>query len=272
MIFPAGVVWQARHLIPTLLWIFLGIGVAEPLNPSEWRYFSPILSSQVRSITQEEANELLGRICEKSVHFEKGIGLTCITRPLGLEFEDIVDRRLHPKAVVLGHFLSPNSSDAAVSVWSAETHPQRWGATLLLSNRDGVWVPIWYRSGLIIDACAKVALPNSREVLLCEDEDSGMGHAFHYLYQVDLEHPSDLERTLLAKAESYQDLCGRQQQELKRLQWRSTRQGFSVEVETALSEGSNDPNCGHLPKVPVGTQRLTFVVTTEGLGKTGDTQ
>jgi len=51
------------------------------------------------------------------------------------------------------------------------------------------------RSGIgarwVVDSCEKVALPDHREILLCEYEDGGMGHAFHYLYTVDFEHPSD---------------------------------------------------------------------------------
>ena len=170
------------------------------MSPSEWRYFSPILKSQTRMLGQGEAGRILCRFCETPVRAVKGVDLTCTTRRLGPDFSSIVDRTFHPKGVIFGHFLAPESDDAAVSGSSAEGHAGRYGGTLLLSRRGGAWTPIWYRSALIIDSCEKIALPDQRQILLCEDEDSGIGHALHYLYAVDFEHPSDLLDSLLFNA------------------------------------------------------------------------
>ena len=192
--------------------------------------------------------------------------MTCTTWRLGAGFSDIVDRRFHPKGVIFGHFLGPESHDAAVSGWSAETHPFRWGGTLLLSRRGAVWTPVWYRSGMIIDSCEKVALPDQREILLCEDEDSGMGHALHDLYAVDFEHPSDFRQGLLARADSFRDWCVSQKQLLKGLHWRADRQEFSVEGDTtAWNRVSTELYCAHYPKRPPASLRLTFAVTSQGL-------
>jgi hypothetical protein len=196
------------------------------------------------------------------------VGLSCSTRRLGPGFSDIVDHEFHPKGAIFGHFLGPESDDALIGGWSAETHPYRWGGTLLLSRRGGAWIPMWYRSALIIDSCEKIALPDRREMLLCEDEDSGMGHSLHYLYAVDLEHPSDLEHSLLAKAETFRDDCVSQKQVLKGFHWRPDRQGFSVVVDTIewrrLSTG---PYCGDYPKERPTSLRLAFAVASQGLRK-----
>jgi hypothetical protein len=169
---------------------------------------------------------------------------------------------------VFGHFLGPESDDAAVSGSSAESHPERWGGTLLLSKRGGVWVPVWYRSALIIDSCEKVTLPSRREMLLCEDEDGGMGHALHYLYTVDFEHPVDLQKSLLAKADSFKDDCVDQKQLLKGFRWESDRREFSVEVDTTEWQRlSTEPYCANYPNRRPASLRLTFSVTPEGLRK-----
>lgn len=211
---------------------------------------------------------MLARFCETPVRAVHGIDLTCTMRRLGPGFSDIVDRTFHPKGAIFGHFLAPESDDAAVSGSSAEGHPSRWGGTLLLSRRGGAWIPIWYRSALIIDSCEKVAMPDRREILLCEDEDGGMGHALHYLYAVDFEHPSDLEHSLLAKADTFEDFCARQKQLLKAFRWRADRQEFSVEIDTTeWNRLSTEPYCANYPKGRPTSLRLTFAVTSQGLRK-----
>ncbi len=240
----------------------------EPLIRSEWSHFSPILKSDVRTLRQEEADKMLARFCKTQVHAVQGIDLTCTTRRLGPGFSDIVDSTFHPRGLIFGHFLGPESDEVAVSGSSAEGHPERLGGTLLLSRRGGAWIPIWYRSGLIIDSCEKIAMPTRREILLCEDEDGGMGHALHYLYGVDFEHPSDLEHSLLAKAESFKDDCVSQKQVMKGFHWRSERMGFSVEVDTIeWHRLSTEPYCGKYTKERPSSLRLTFAVTSDGLPK-----
>ena len=62
-----------------------------------------------------------------------------------------------------------------------------------------------------------------------------MGDALHYLYAVDFEHPSDLQNSLLAKADSFKDDCVSQKQLLKGFHWEPDRQGFTIEVDTTDS-------------------------------------
>jgi hypothetical protein len=256
-----------RHIRTWLISVAL-IRSAAGVSPSEWRHFSPILTSQTRSLGSGEADRLLVQFCETPVRMVKGVDLTCTTRRLGPAFSDIVDRTFHPKGVLFGHFLGPEDDDAAVSGSSAEGHPQRFGGTLLLSRRRGVWTPIWYRSAVIIDSGEKVALPDRREILLCEYEDGGMGHALHYLYSVDFEHPSDLTDSVLAMADTFQDFCATQTQLLRGFHWSADRQEFFMELATtAWHRVSTDPGCANYPKRRPASVRLMFAVTPEGLRK-----
>ncbi len=245
---------------------FAQLALGNSLNPSEWRHYTPLLASQVRALQPGETDSLLAQVCRTRVAVLPGIGPTCTTRRLGAGFSDIVDEKFHPKGVIFGHFLGTNSDDAAISGWSAETHPARWGGTLLLSRRDGRWIPVWYRSALIVDSCEKIALPHGREILLCEDEDSGMGHALHYLYTVDFEHPSDLDHALLAKADSFRDSCVNQKQVLNGPHWRKDRQEFSVEIATTVWQRlSTEPYCAEYPKRHPSHIQRRFAVTPDGL-------
>jgi hypothetical protein len=250
--------------------VLVQLAAGKPLNPGEWRYYSPILSSQIKRLDHREADTILAGFCQTPVRSLQGVGPTCTTRREGSAFSDIVDRAFHPKGIIFGHFLGPESDDAAVGGSSAEAHPDRWGGTLLLNRRGGVWVPLWYRSALIIDSCEKVALPNHREVLLCEDEDSGMGHSMHYLYTVDLGSPSDLQRSLLAKADSFKDDCVSQKQLMDGFHWEPDRRGLFVEVATTEWERvSTEMYCANYPKQRPTSARLAFAVTADGLRKMG---
>jgi hypothetical protein len=261
------------HPLVTRSWlialVLIPFGTSEALDPSEWRYYSPILSSQTRPLKGEEADRMLARFCETPVRpFGIHGHVTCTTRQLGRGFSDINDRTFHPKGVIFGHFLGPESDDAAVSGSSVEGHPARWGGTLLLSRRHGAWIPMWYRSRMIIDICEKIVLPDRREILLCEDEDSGMGHAFHDLYSVDFAHPADLEHSLLAEADTFDDYCATQKQVTKRVQWSPDKLGFTVEVDTSgWKRHAND--CTNNTRPPASL-RLRFEVTNEGLRKRED--
>ena len=240
------------------------------MEATDWRYFSPILVTQTSNLGIKDAEKILAGFCETPVRLVNGVGPTCSTGKLGKAFDDITDHTFHPKGVIFGHFLGPDSDDAAVSGWSAETHPYLWGGTLLLSKRGNAWVPIWYRSAIIIESCQRVALPDRREILLCEDEDSGMGHELHYLYTVDFEHPADVRHTLLATANSFKDDCVAQTQVLNGIRWNEDRRRFSVEVDTTeWNRLSSEPLCAEHPSSRPTLLRVNFLVTSEGVRKMG---
>ena len=241
------------------------LAAARPVKVAEWRYYSPSLHSQTQKLERADADLLLASVCLGQVRVEPS-GLTCATRRLGPKFE-ITDRALHLEAVILGHFLGPDSDEAVVAASSAEGHAGRWGGTLLLHKEGSAWTPIWYRGGLITENCEKIALPDHREVLLCEDEDSGMGHALHDLYAVDLERPSDLPQGLLVRADSFTDQCGTQKQSLGQVEWSPDRLAFSIDVETPVWESSREPYCRGLGERPSGHLRVKFAIMNDGLRK-----
>ena len=262
----AAQLWNIHRLNIRASVIIVSLIQFAPLNAAEWRYFLPILSSLSNTFASGEAGSMLAGFCRTPIHNVQGVGDTCTIRRLGPRFSDITDRTFHPKTVIFGHFLGPSSDDAAITGWSAETHPYLWGSALLLTKHGDTWSPVWYRSALIIDSCEKVALADHREILLCEDEDSGMGHAWHYLYTVDFEHPSNIDQSLLAEADTFNDDCVQQSQILKALDWREGRQEFSVQVHTTgWSRISTESYCANYPNSRPPSLRLTFAVTPQGL-------
>lgn len=84
--------------------------------------------------------------------------------------------------VMFGHFLGANSEDAVVSGATSETHPNRWGATLFLTKKNGTWIPLWYKSGVITRHCLPFPSPRGNEVLVCASGYTGMGHRTIALY------------------------------------------------------------------------------------------
>ena len=139
----------------------------------------------------------------------------------------------------------------------------------MLTRRQAKWMARWYKSALITNACEKVSTPNSRDLLLCEDEDGGMGHAFHDLYVVDLLHPADFQHnTPIAQAHAFDVACILQQQIMEPVIWAPGRIGFSVVIRTLRWEKSD--GCGDLTgrdRRPPTVQRLRFEVTTAGFPK-----
>jgi hypothetical protein len=127
-------------------YVFVGALAASsagaPLDTSEWRYFTPVLSTETRPLQVGNANELLANFCQTPVTPMRGIGLTCKTHQLGRGFFDIIERMFHPRNFLPGHFLGPESHDVAIGGSSAEGHPGRFGGTLLLTKRETGWSPV----------------------------------------------------------------------------------------------------------------------------------
>ncbi len=244
------------------------VGAAVPtLVAQDWIGVQPRIASEVHSVTPADAVDLLASVCRNGLRIEDGVGLTCTTRDLGDAFADIVDAAFHAKAVIYGHFLAPNSEDAAVSGWSAETHPYLWSGTLLLTKRDGKWTPLWYKSAVVTSFCRKVDMPNGREILVGEVEDRGMGHILHYIFSVDLAAPVDVRKSLLATADSYTSSCMIHKQEIGRVDWDANARRLSIELRTPPWSRTSNDTCAGDPapsKRPPAMSILEFALTNHG--------
>jgi hypothetical protein len=111
------------------------------------------------------------------------------------------------RSVIYGHFLSPASEDAALSAEGHDSHASFFGGTLLLTKQNGNWQPVWYKASVISRYCRILAPRSGRDTLLCEFEDGGMGHSYHFLYTLDLTNPQDPVHAALLVADSYLLMC-----------------------------------------------------------------
>ena len=92
-------------------------------------------------------------------------------------------------AVTRGHFLSPESDDAALAMTGCEPHSENWGGTILLTHRAQEWMMLWYKAGVETSQCHKVKLEDNREILVCLGSDGGQGLLWTQLYVEDLQAP-----------------------------------------------------------------------------------
>jgi hypothetical protein len=224
------------QLTPTvgLTFVLFGIG---SLFSQTWDREVPRLTWQTRNLTLSEAKTLLGYLCADGVKEERWgneVHFSCVPRKGGEATGiTIPARRFDPRVftpakpapggdhinfthvdrVIYGHFLSPTSEDAAVAGWGGETHPEFWGGTLLLTKTAAGWRPVWYRSAVISRYCTKVAISGGREILLCEEQDGGMGHSFHILYSLDLTAPRTPRDAAMLVADTYVLQCDEQQRQ-----------------------------------------------------------
>jgi len=123
--------------------------------------------------------------------------------------------------IIFGHFLSATSDDVAVSGAGAESHPYLWGGTLLLTKKNGEWEPVWYRMGVITRHCRHLPLSTGRQILFCEETDSGMGHGLHFLYSNDFLNARRAWDSAVFVADSYDSLLngGVQKQNIDRVEF-----------------------------------------------------
>jgi hypothetical protein len=91
--------------------------------------------------------------------------------------------------VTRGHFVSPSSEDAVLSMNGCEPHSENFGGTILLTRRAQRWTMLWYKPGVDTGQCHKVSLPTAREILVCLGDFGGQGNIFTELYVEDLLAP-----------------------------------------------------------------------------------
>lgn len=225
----------------------------------QWDTETPRLQWEGHELNVEEARILLGQLCPTGVKQQeigKEVSFSCVTPAVGGRSVVVPQRLVDPRNVTsaqksaaaqdiefqwfrgvhYGHFLSPNSDDAALNGWGGEGHPDFFGGTLLLTKKDGEWRPVWYKSGIISRYCRKLTLGSGRQILICEEQDAGMGHSYHVVYALDLTSPTDPMRGSLLVADSYLLMCRDQQkQSIRAIQFLASNR--PAEISVLISSG-----------------------------------
>ncbi len=178
--------------------------------------------------------------------------------------------------VLFGHFLSPTSEDAAVNCFGCNGHAELFGGTLLLTKKSGNWEPVWYKAGVITRHCRRVSLATGRQILFCEEIDSGMGHSIHGLYIVDFTNPKFAWDSVVLMADSYGSsmLGGVQAQSIDRVSFEEV-QGSELLVRIYARHGGiklrPDYDGERLPTRKVSNYEIDFRLDGETFKVTPDT-
>lgn len=225
-------------ILKRLSLVCLALAASSPISAQIWKERTPRLQWEGKSIDAAGATRLLAHVCAGRIKAttvfggEKGFG--CDNPALSNQGGNTLpasraDQLTTPKPptttvpnqiwflgvskVIYGHLLSPSSNDAALSGWGGETHPAFWGGTLLLTSEGGEWRPVWYKSAVITRSCRKIKESTGRDILLCEEEDGGMGHSYHILYTLDFTRPESPWDAAVFVADSYLLMCRDQQRQ-----------------------------------------------------------
>lgn len=148
---------------------------------------APIFPSDGRPAAEAGGAELLEAICPGHVEVGKeiGCGNGC---PSFTGLKEFTPWSL--TTATRGHFLSPASDDAVLSMVGCENHPDNFGGTILLTRGVLGWAMDWYKAGVETSQCHKVPLRDGREILVCLGEDGGQGSVETELYLEDLLDPT----------------------------------------------------------------------------------
>ncbi len=150
---------------------------------------APIFPSDGKPPAEANGAELLQAVCPGQVEVgeKMGCGKRCPSFT-GMFREDF-DWSL--EMVTRGHFLSPTSDDAVLSVLGCEPHMEGFGGTILLTRNFQCWAMDWYKAGIETSQCHKVPLQDRREILLCLGGVGAQGFLSTDLYVEDLLNPGD---------------------------------------------------------------------------------
>ena len=162
------------------IWRVLAVGVLASGQP--------IFPSDAQDPRQAGGAELLDAVCRGGV--VHGRQITCsIVCPKFTGFAGD-DLGWSLEKVTRGHFLSPTSDDAILSMSGCEPHAANFGGSILLTRRLNRWVLIWYKAGVETSRCHRVPLRSGREILACMGTYGGQGNHWSALYVEDLLKPT----------------------------------------------------------------------------------
>ena len=160
----------------------LGAASTNSSDPAETSF-----PSDTKLPAQAEAKDLLAAVCPGRVALAGSVEcrLPC---PKYTSFAG-EDMTWSFDGITQGHFLSPTSDDAAVSITGCEPHSENFGGTALVTRRSGRWSMLWYKAGVETSRCHKVPLKDRREILVCIGEYGSQGDVVTALYIEDLRAP-----------------------------------------------------------------------------------
>lgn len=169
--------WVLLFLLTALAW-------AQPTGAPK-----PVFPDDSQDPKQAGGAELLEAVCPG--HVVVGEAIECkvacpeFTAMKGYDLEWNVAR------ITRGHFLSPTSDDAVLSMSGCEPHSSNFGGTILLTRQSGRWTKLWYRAGVPTDNCHRAKLQSGREVLVCLGGWGAQGGVSMELYIEDLLDPKE---------------------------------------------------------------------------------
>jgi hypothetical protein len=169
-------VWALFFLLAAFAW-------AQPFGAPK-----PIFPDDTQDPKQAGGAELLEAVCPG--HVAVGESIACkIVCPDQTDFKG-EEQEWSLNRVTRGHFQSPTSDDAALSMSGCESHAFNNGGTILLTRQSGGWAMLWYKGGVPTKTCHRGKLQNGREIFICLGEYGGQGNIWTDLYIEDLLAPS----------------------------------------------------------------------------------
>lgn len=163
-------VWVLIFLLTTFVW-------AQP---------KPVFPDDTQDPKQAGGAELLEAVCPGHVVIGKDIECKIVCPEFTTNGGDL---GWGLARITRGHFLSPQSDDAVLSMSGCEPHSYNFGGTILLTRQAGKWNMLWYKGGIPTGNCHRVKLQSGREVLICLGGYGGQGMVETNLYIEDLLTP-----------------------------------------------------------------------------------
>jgi hypothetical protein len=171
-------VWVLLFLLTALVW-------AQPSGA-----LKPVFPDDSQDPKQAGGTEMLEAVCPGHVVVGEDIECKIVCPQFTAMKGDDLGWSL--ARTIRGHFQSPTSDDAVLSMSGCEPHSLNFGGTILLTKQSGKWTMLWYKGGVPTANCHRLKLQSGREILICYGEYGGQGMVGRDLYIEDLLAPNEV--------------------------------------------------------------------------------
>ena len=172
------------YCVWVLLFLLTALAGAQPAGAPK-----PVFPDDSQDPKQAGGAELLEAVCPGHVMVGKEVAckIACpeFTAMKGYDLDWGIAR------ITRGHFLSPTSEDAVLSMSGCEPHALNFGGTILLTRSTGNWTKLWYKGGVPTEKCHRGKLQGARDILVCLGEWGAQGGVSMELYVEDLLAPKE---------------------------------------------------------------------------------